>query len=105
MRNNESDIHLNILKALASPVRLSILAALKSPMDFPEQVDGDRVTDGICADFIRERVGLSAATVSRHLGLLASAGLVIATRRKGWTFYRRDEEAIRRFLNHLSEEI
>ncbi len=105
MQNNESYIMLDTLKALASPVRMSILSALKTPLDFPEQVDGDRVDDGICADFIRERVGLSAATVSRHLGLLSSAGLLVATRRKGWTFYRRDEEAIRRFIHIFSQKI
>ncbi len=105
MQNNESIDVLDTLKALASPVRLSILAALKTPLDFPEQIDGDRIKDGICADFIRERVALSAATVSRHLGLLAGAGLLIATRRKGWTFYRRDEAVIRSFVHILSREI
>jgi ArsR family transcriptional regulator len=105
MQNNESAMLLDCLKALASPVRLSILAALRTPLDFPEQVDGDRVIDGICADFIRERVNLSAATVSRHLGLLAAAGFLIATRRKGWTFYRRDELAIQDFTSQLSREV
>lgn len=105
MRTNESPAILEALKALASPVRLSILAMLKAPLDFPEQVDGDRVSDGICADFIRERTGLAPATVSRHLGLLATAGLLVATRHKGWTFYRRDEDAIRRLLATLSETL
>lgn len=93
------------LKAVASPVRLSILHALKTPLDFPEQVDGDRITDGICSDFIRERLGLSAATVSRHLSLLAAAGLLVPTRRKGWTFFRRDETAIQNFVRQLSRKI
>ena len=105
MRIDESSPPLECLKALASPVRLAILNALKRPLDFPEQVDGDRETDGICADFIRDRVGLSAATVSRHLSLLAAAGFLIATRRKGWTFYRRDEAAIRGFLDALAEDL
>ena len=105
MRMNESNEPLKGLKALASPVRLVILDALKRPLDFPEQVDGDRKADGICADFIRDRVSLSAATVSRHLSLLAEAGFLIATRRKGWTFYRRDEAAIRRFLDALAEDL
>ena len=105
MRTDESPDLLPALKALANPVRLSILAALRAPLDFSEQVDGDREADGICADFIRERVGLAPATVSRHLSLLSGAGLLVATRRKGWTFYRRDEAAIRRLFARLSEDL
>lgn len=94
------------LKAVASPVRLAILEDLKAPAErFPPQVDGDPVADGICADFIRERLGIAAATASRHLTLLADAGLLVATRKKGWTFYRRDEDAIRRFVDALSQSL
>ena len=102
MRNGESNL-LQRLKAIASPVRLAILADLKKPTEnFPPQADGDPIEDGICADFIRDRLGIAAATASRHLTLLADAGLIIATRKKGWTFYRRDEDALRRFARDLS---
>jgi ArsR family transcriptional regulator len=95
MLNCESSIDLAALKAIASPVRLKILELLKDPVaNFPPQVDGDLVTDGVCADFIRERLGFAPATASRHLGLLADCGLLVPTRKKGWTFYRRDESAI-----------
>ena len=106
MRNSEPETsRLKRLKALASPVRLTILTELKTPERFPPQVDGDPVADGICADFIRERLGVAAATASRHLTLLVDAGLLIDTRKKGWTFYRRDEAAIRRFALDLSEAL
>lgn len=102
MRNDESKL-LERLKAVASPVRLSILADLKAPAEnFPPQVDGDPIHDGICADFIRDRLGIAAATASRHLTLLVDAGLLIATRKKGWTFYRRDEAALRQLAADLS---
>jgi ArsR family transcriptional regulator len=102
MRNNESTGRtpdaLDILKVLASPVRLAVLDYLKDPAgNFPPQVDGDLVLDGVCANFLRDKLGIAAATASRHLTLLADSGLVIATRKKGWTFYRRDEAAIARF--------
>ncbi|HSE11322.1 MAG TPA: helix-turn-helix transcriptional regulator [Rudaea sp.] len=94
--------HLGVLKAIASPVRLDILRYLKAPVgNFPPQVDGDLVDDGVCADFIREKLGIAAATASRHLTLLTTAGLLIATRKKGWTFYRRDEKAVRDFVKLL----
>lgn len=107
MRNSESArSRLKTLKALASPVRLAILDDLKAPTkNYPPQVDGDPVTDGICADFIRERLGVAPATASRHLSVLAEAGLLVATRKRGWTFYRRDEDAIRRFTETLSRNI
>ncbi len=107
MRNNkhsggDADIDLKVLKALASDVRLSVLTDLKHPAKhFPPQVDGDLAVDGVCADNIRGRLGISAATASRHLTLLTDAGLLIATRKKGWTFYRRDEDAIRGFADRL----
>lgn len=83
-------------------MRLAILDYLKRPTrEFPPQVDGDPVTDGVCADYIREKLDIAPATASRHLSLLAEAGLLIATRKKGWTFYRRDEAAIRRFTRQL----
>jgi len=89
---------LRLIKALASGVRLAILEYLKDPAaNFPPQVDGDLVRDGVCADFIREKLGIAAATASRHLTLMCDADLLIATRRKQWTFYRRNEAAIREF--------
>ena len=95
-----------MLKALASDVRLLVLDLLKDPAgNFPPQVDGDPVVDGVCADFIRDRLGLSAATVSRHLGLLVDAKLLVATRKKGWTFYRRNEPAIADFLDVMRSEL
>lgn len=106
MRKSESNDRqasaLDILKVLASPVRLAVLEYLKDPTgNFPPQVDGDLIHDGVCADFLRDKLGIAAATASRHLTLLADSGLVIATRKKGWTFYRRDEAAIARFTTGL----
>jgi DNA-binding transcriptional ArsR family regulator len=105
MRNSEPEL-LASLKALASPVRLAILEHLKRPrQNFPAQVDGDPDEDGICGDFIRKRLGIAAATASRHLSILVVAGLLVATRKKGWTYYRRHEGAIRGFTDHLSSAL
>ncbi|MGK5682397.1 ArsR/SmtB family transcription factor [Actinoplanes sp. URMC 104] len=90
------------LKALASPIRLQVLAWLKDPVaHFPAQVDGDLVEDGVCADFLRDKLDLAASTTSRHLSVLADAGFLVATRKKGWTFYRRDEARIAAFVEDL----
>ncbi len=99
-------MQLRVLKALASETRLTILEWLQNPVaNFPPQVDGDLLQDGVCADSIREKLGVAPATASRHLTLLTDAGLLTATRKKGWVFYRRDERAIRAFARTLSQAL
>lgn len=83
------------LKALASDRRLQILEWLKAPREhFPPQEHGDPDKHGACNLFIVDKLGVSQPAASRHLKVLVDANLVIATRRKGWTYYRRDESAI-----------
>ncbi|MFI5692249.1 ArsR/SmtB family transcription factor [Kribbella sp. NPDC051586] len=92
------------LKALASPIRLQVLTWLKDPKaNFPAQVDGDFVEDGVCADFLRDKLDLAASTTSRHLSVLTDAGFLVATRKKGWTFYRRNESRIDGFVEDLRD--
>jgi ArsR family transcriptional regulator len=84
------------LRALASDRRLMILAWLRDPgAHFPPQRDGDLVKDGVCGVLIAQKLGVSQPTASEHLRVLAEAGLVRATRVKGWTFYKRDAARIR----------
>ncbi len=83
------------LKALASERRLQILEWLKDPVaHFPPQEHGDPIEHGACNLFIVDKLGVSQPAASRHLKVLADAGLVIPTRRKGWVYYRRNEETI-----------
>jgi len=71
------------LRALANDRRLLILEWLKKPRaHFPPQVDGDLVRDGVCGVLIAQKLGVSQATVSEHLKVLAHAGLVRAKRIK-----------------------
>ena len=86
----------DLLKALASERRLEILRWLKDPRaNFPPQVDGDLVRDGVCSLFIAQKLGVSAPTASEHLKVLTQAGVLKAKRVKQWTFYKRDEKRIR----------
>lgn len=96
---------LPMLKALASDKRLLILHYLKDPTrHFPKQVDGDLVEDGVCADFIREKLGVSAATATQHLKVLTAAGLIRGKRIKQWTFFKRCDDAIAS-VRQLSDEL
>ena len=93
-----------VLKALASERRLQILDWLKEPeAHFPPQEHGDPIADGACNLFIVEKLGVSQPAGSRHLKVLVDAGLIIPTRRKGWTYYRRDDAAISAVATRLAE--
>ena len=96
----------DILRALANERRLQILDWLKAPRaHFREQVDGDLVEDGVCGVLIAEKLGVTQATVSEHMKVLTRAGLVGAKRVKQWTFYKRDEAAIRAAKAAIAEHV
>ncbi|WP_116968976.1 ArsR family transcriptional regulator [Blastomonas sp. UPD001] len=97
---------IEILKALANDRRLEILEWLKDPRaHFREQQWGDLVDDGVCGLFITEKLGVSQPTASQHLAVLVSAGLLTPKRIKQWTFYRRDEAAIKRATAALARDL
>jgi DNA-binding transcriptional ArsR family regulator len=85
------------LRALANDRRVQILEWLKDPRkQFPPQVDGDLVKDGVCGLLIARKLRVSQPTASEHLKILAAAGLIRGKRIKQWTFYKRDEAEIKR---------
>jgi len=84
-----------VAAALSNPRRLRILAWLSRPRaNFPPQVDGDLVKDGVCGLFIARKLGVTQASVSEHLRVLTDLGLLRSKRIKQWTFYKRDEKRI-----------
>jgi DNA-binding transcriptional ArsR family regulator len=84
------------IRALANERRLQILEWLKDPAaNFPPQIDGDLVKDGVCGLLIAEKLGVSQPTASEHLKILSRTGLVRPKRIKQWTFYKRDENRIK----------
>ena len=94
------------LQALANSHRLQILEWLKAPAKhFRPQVDGDLESDGVCAVLIEEKLGLAQPTTAQHLKVLVDAGFLVPKRIKKWTFYRRDEKAIRKFMKELRKEV
>lgn len=63
------------VKSLADEQRLLAVALLKRRGE-------------LCACEIQAATGLSHATVSHHMGILRTAGLVAARRTGKWTYYR-----------------
>jgi DNA-binding transcriptional ArsR family regulator len=94
----------DVLKAMANERRLRILDWLKDPRKhFPPQVDGDLVKDGVCSLFIAKKLRITQPSVSEHMNLLADAGLIRGKKIKQWTFYKRDEKAIRKVKQMLGK--
>jgi len=62
-------------RALSDEQRLTAVAILRS--------EGE-----LCACEIQAALGVTHATVSHHMSVLTSAGLVTARRRGKWTYYR-----------------
>ena len=94
------------LRALANERRLQILDWLREPRrHFPPQVDGDLVRDGVCAVLLARKLGVSQPTLSEHMRILSQAGLVRGKRIKQWTFYRRDEAAIRALKRQIGRQV
>jgi ArsR family transcriptional regulator, arsenate/arsenite/antimonite-responsive transcriptional repressor len=78
-----------LLKALADPTRLSMVAALR------------RASGPVCICDFTAAYSLTQPTISHHMARLRSAGLVDASRRGIWVYYslRTDlPEAVLRLL-------
>ena len=68
-------------KALADPTRVAIVNRLAA-------------TDECCVCDLTDAFDLSQPTISHHLRLLREAGLVEASRRGTWAYYRLIPEAV-----------
>lgn len=65
-----------VLKAIADPTRLRIVATLRD------------AKAPLCTCDLTASSGLSQPTITHHMGKLRDAGLVEATRSGIWTYYR-----------------
>ena len=93
-------------RALSSPSRLQILTWLRQPKKhFPPQIDGDLIRDGVCGLLIARKLRVSQPTASEHLKVLVQAGLIRSKRIKQWTFYKRNEPAIRALKKEIQSEV
>jgi len=89
------------LHAIADPTRRRILQALKEGSIAAQAAGKPGTGLCLCASDIEERVQLSQPTISHHMAILTTAGLVEATKRGQWRWYRRNEKAIRQMVKML----
>jgi ArsR family transcriptional regulator len=78
-------------KALADPSRVAILSMLSAEAE-------------VCVCVLTGELDLSQPTISHHLRILREAGLVEATRRGTWAFYRLVPEALEELRTALAPD-
>ena len=89
----QSVLPLKTIRAVASPVQLTILSLLKdSAANFPPQTDGDLARHGVCAGFAAPDPADRRGAVDRDT-------------QEGLDLYRRGEPAIQRFTDHLKSDL
>jgi DNA-binding transcriptional ArsR family regulator len=96
-----------VFKALANKSRLQILHWMKNP----QQHFGGSCAGGgprgklVCVGEIQEKLGLCQSTASHYLAMLMKAGLVVTRREGQFTYYERNEEALKDLSKFLKDEI
>jgi ArsR family transcriptional regulator len=84
------------LKALADPARLAIIEFLRAP-----RADCCSRGDGVCACDLEGVLELSQPTVSHHMKVLVTAGLVRAEKRGRWVYYELDAAGLDRLVDDV----
>ena len=79
-----------LLKAIADPYRLTMLATLAA------------AKDEVCVCDFTDALPLNQPTVSHHLRILREAGLVTCDRRGTWVYYRLALDAPKRVNDALN---
>ncbi|MGW4467862.1 ArsR/SmtB family transcription factor [Micromonospora sp. NPDC004704] len=97
---------LAVSRALSNQVRLHVMQWLKDPVQNFPPPDADAARGvGVCVSDIQRKAGLAPSTMSAHLAVLHRAGLVRATRVGQWTYYQREEDAIKAFAGWVMTEL
>lgn len=97
---------LNIFKSLSNEARLQILDWLKDPESYFEPQEGiDLVEVGVCVSQITAKLNMTQSTTSQYLSMLQKNGLIKAKRIGKWTYYKRNEEAIKELGEFIQKSL
>lgn len=81
MSRKQADRIAGLMKALADPVRLRLMSMIAA-------------AEEVCVCDLMTPFDVSQPTISHHLKVLKSAGLVNSERRGTWVYYRAEREAL-----------
>jgi ArsR family transcriptional regulator len=85
------------LKALASAPRRQLLRIVAEHTS----VDGGCCDTDVCACRLADALDLAPSTISHHMSVLVGAGLVSATKRGLWVYYRLERDALSALAGEL----
>ena len=92
LRPSDAESMSRVLKALADPARLQIVTMLN---------DADE--SGICVCDLIKPLSLTQPTVSHHLKVLATSGLVKRSKQGTWVYYSLNRPALQALLAQLPQ--
>ncbi len=90
LKPEELDKASNILKAIAHPMRMSILSLLDEGKELT-------VTE------IHNKLNIEQSTTSHHLGILKDKGVLVSKRDGKNTFYKLKHESLNHIVNCVSK--
>jgi DNA-binding transcriptional ArsR family regulator len=98
---------LEVIKSISNETRLNILTWLKDPFAyFPaEELVDYKPALGVCVSDIAKKAKMSIPTVSVYLKNMSAAGLLVATRKDQWTYYKRNEKAIHQLAKLIKDTL
>ncbi len=89
---SEAEDLARVFKALADPVRLRLLSMISSA------AEGE-----VCVCYLTDAFDVTAPTISYHLKMLRTAGLITGERRGTWVYYRVVPETLARLGGLLDQ--
>lgn len=87
-----------IFKALASAQRRQLLRLVAASTS----EEGGCCEPEVCACKLADALELAPSTISHHMGALVGAGLVTASKRGLWVYYRLERDALARAAGALA---
>jgi len=93
LADKRTEYFANMLKALASVVRLNIVRLL---IEYGEH--------GCCVTDIQKEIGGASSTLSHHLETLARFGLVTLRKEAQWIFYSVNYPVLKELFNFLWQD-
>jgi len=98
-----------VFKALANPVRLSIMEWLKKPdFHFPPMSHLPEEEKGlgyVCVGAIQAKGQITQSTASSFLSMMKKSGLLTSKRIGQWTYYRRNETFIQEVARYIGSDL